>query len=101
MAEAFKCYQNDVMSKDLPNNSENAEKCVVFVVQEDETNTVDQRLLEYELFRTYEIPVMRRSLTNLSKSAEVVITENVPKLFLDFTFFADMARRWSSHFSEQ
>ena len=71
------------MSKDLPNNSENAEKCVVFVIQEDETNTVDQRLLEYELFKTYEIPVMRRSLTNLSKSAEVVITENVPKLFLD------------------
>ena len=81
MAEAFKCYKNDVMSTESSNTSENAEKCVVFVVQEDETNT-DQRLLEYELFRTYGIPVMRRSLTNLSKSAEVIITEDVPKLFL-------------------
>ena len=83
IAEAFKCYKNDVMSTESSNTSENAEKCVVFVIQEDETNTVDQRLLEYELFKTYGIPVMRRSLTNLSKSAEVIITEDVPKLFLD------------------
>jgi len=38
---------------------------VLFVVQEGETNTVDQRTLEFELFRKHGVPVVRLSLTKL------------------------------------
>ena len=41
------------------------EVCVLFVVQEGESNTVDQRMLEFRLFSEYQIPVVRRSLTAL------------------------------------
>jgi glutathione synthetase len=40
---------------------------VLFVVQDGETNTVDQRMLEFELTNKHHIPVLRRSLTSLSK----------------------------------
>ena len=38
---------------------------ILFVVQEGETNTVDQRLLEFALWENHGIPVLRRSLTRL------------------------------------
>jgi glutathione synthetase len=38
---------------------------VLFVVQEGESNTVDQRMLEFKLFHDYQIPVVRRSLQQL------------------------------------
>lgn len=38
-------------------------KVVLFVVQEGETNTVDQRMLEFQLFENHNIPVIRMSLT--------------------------------------
>jgi glutathione synthase len=44
---------------------------VLFVVQEGESNTVDQRLLEFELFEKHGIPVLRRSLTRLYDIATV------------------------------
>ena len=44
---------------------------VLFVVQEGESNTVDQRLLEFQVWKDYSIPVVRRSLTQLSKMATV------------------------------
>ena len=44
---------------------------ILFVVQEGESNTVDQRLLEFQVFEEYQIPIMRRSLTQLSKMASV------------------------------
>jgi len=44
---------------------------VLFVVQEGETNTVDQRLLEFALWETYGIPVVRRSLTRLDSELSV------------------------------
>lgn len=37
---------------------------LLFVVQEGETNTVDQRLLEFQLWQDYQIPVIRMSLTS-------------------------------------
>ena len=40
-------------------------------------------MLEYELFYKHNIHVLRRSLTNLSKTAEIVVTSNVPKLYVD------------------
>ena len=36
---------------------------ILFVVQEGETNTVDQRMLEFKLYETFGIPVVRMSLT--------------------------------------
>jgi len=50
----------------------NAKKPVVlFVVQDGETNTVDQRLLEFALWENYGIPVVRRSLTKLDSELQV------------------------------
>ena len=42
------------------------EAVVLFVVQEGETNTVDQRMLEFKLFEEYQIPVIRKSLAKLN-----------------------------------
>jgi len=36
---------------------------ILFVVQEGETNTVDQRMLEFQLWENHNIPVVRMSLT--------------------------------------
>lgn len=47
---------------------------VLFVVQDGETNTVDQRLLEFALWETHGIPVVRRSLTKLD--SELSASEN-------------------------
>ena len=44
---------------------------ILFVVQEGESNTVDQRLLEFQVWEDYQIPIMRRSLTQLSKMSSV------------------------------
>ena len=44
---------------------------VLFVVQEGETNTVDQRMLEFALFEQYNIPVVRLSLTRASSEVSL------------------------------
>lgn len=44
---------------------------VLFVVQEGETNTVDQRMLEFALWDDYNIPVVRMSLTKAHSQLEV------------------------------
>jgi len=46
-------------------------KIVLFVVQEGETNTVDQRMLEFRLFSDFGIPVLRISLTKASSEISV------------------------------
>lgn len=46
---------------------------VLFVVQDGETNTVDQRLLEFALWENHGIPVVRRSLTALD--SDLVVDE--------------------------
>lgn len=45
---------------------------ILFVVQAGESNTVDQRMLEFQLWEEYRIPVIRKSLTALHKEASVV-----------------------------
>ncbi len=47
--------------KDVP--SITTPLAILFVVQEGETNTVDQRMLEFELYQKHTIPVVRMSLT--------------------------------------
>mmetsp|Transcript_14418 Transcript_14418/g.33436 ORF Transcript_14418/g.33436 Transcript_14418/m.33436 type:complete len:423 (+) Transcript_14418:104-1372(+) len=54
------------------NKSKGKKKPVVlFVVQEGETNTVDQRLLEFALWESHGIPVVRRSLTRLDSELSI------------------------------
>jgi len=47
--------------------SDDTKPVILFVVQEGETNTVDQRLLEFALWESHGIPVVRKSLTKLDK----------------------------------
>jgi len=44
---------------------------VLFVVQEGESNTFDQLVLEYELFRAHRVRVERRTLAQIEASAEL------------------------------
>ena len=44
---------------------------IVFIVQDGETNTVDQRTLEFALWEQYQIPVLRISLTRAAKEMTV------------------------------
>ena len=44
---------------------------VLFVVQEGETNTVDQRMIEFRLWDDFKIPVVRMSLTKAYAQLEV------------------------------
>jgi len=48
---------------------------ILFVVQEGETNTVDQRLLEFALWENHGIPVIRKSLTKLD--AELTLEDGI------------------------
>lgn len=58
---------------------DSANKILLFVVQEGETNTVDQRMLEFALWSDHGIPVVRMSLTQASKEI-VVIDDGALKL---------------------
>jgi glutathione synthase len=44
---------------------------ILFVVQDGETNTMDQRMLEFKLWQHLHIPVVRRSLTQLDATSRV------------------------------
>jgi len=44
---------------------------ILFVVQDAESNTVDQRMIEFELWQKYQIAVTRLSLTSLYKAASI------------------------------
>mmetsp|Transcript_2177 Transcript_2177/g.3059 ORF Transcript_2177/g.3059 Transcript_2177/m.3059 type:complete len:339 (-) Transcript_2177:57-1073(-) len=56
--------QND--DEDCPN-----ETVLLFIVQEGETNTVDQRMLEFQLWENHKIPVVRISLTKAHTHLEL------------------------------
>jgi len=58
--------QYTVQRSSFPSSPSSASTCVLFVVQDGETNTVDQRLFEFELTSKHNVPVLRRSLTSLS-----------------------------------
>jgi glutathione synthase len=51
---------------------------ILFVVQEGETNTVDQRMLEFRLWEDYGIPVVRMSLTKAA--TEITLDESTGAL---------------------
>jgi len=47
------------------------ERVILFVVQEGETNTVDQRMLEFELWERHGVPVVRMSLTRADTNVKL------------------------------
>lgn len=51
--------------------SDEIEKVILFLVQEGETNTVDQRMLEFKLWETHEVPVVRMSLSRLHSQMQI------------------------------
>jgi glutathione synthetase len=53
---------------------------ILFVVQEGETNTVDQRMLEFQLWEVHGIEVVRMSLTQLASELEVEKSTGTLKL---------------------
>ncbi len=55
---AVQRYQERFLAKDQTYG-------ILFVVQEGETNTVDQRLLEFQLWEVHQIPVVRLSLAQI------------------------------------
>jgi glutathione synthase len=72
LAVAVRRYQERFGSgKDTSSQTTKNGLVVLFVVQEGETNTVDQRLLEFRLFQNHGIPVIRKSLRQLHAEAHV------------------------------
>jgi glutathione synthase len=69
MKVSFDRYANRFVSQQDRKNI-----IVLFVVQEGETNTVDQRLLEFALWENHGIPVKRMSLTKLHSELETAET---------------------------
>jgi glutathione synthase len=63
-----------------------AKSVVLFVVQEGETNTVDQRMLEFRLFAQHQIPVVRLSLRQINDT--VTLTDNGVLMLEDGTEIA-------------
>jgi glutathione synthase len=55
-------------------NGDASNAIVLFVVQDGETNTVDQRMLEFRLFEDHGVPVTRMSLTKASQ--EITVDDN-------------------------
>ena len=49
----------------------NSNPTVLFVVQPNETNTVDQRMLEFALWKNHKVPVVRMSLAELYEKATI------------------------------
>ena len=61
-------------------SSSNVKPVIVFVVQPNETNTVDQRLLEFALWDNHEIPVVRMSLGEIYE--KVTLDEETGRLLI-------------------
>jgi len=51
--------------------------CVLMVVQPTETNVSDQRLVEYELWNTHGIPMIRRTLAEINDNAKLDSKKNL------------------------
>jgi glutathione synthase len=58
---------NNNNSKETTGGSSSRKLVILFVVQPNETNTVDQRLLEFALWENHKIPVVRMSLGEIYK----------------------------------
>merc|ERR1712232_592569 len=68
------CTANDDDDDNNKTDNDDADVVILFVVQDGETNTVDQRLLEFQLWENYKIPVVRMSLTNAH--SDIVLNED-------------------------
>jgi len=68
MNVAYQRYVEKFVKSDASNT------IILFVVQEGETNTVDQRMLEFRLWKDHSIPVTRMSLSRASE--DITIDDN-------------------------
>jgi len=76
MAVAYNRYRERFIS-----DSDSTQPVLLFVVQPNETNTVDQRLLEFALWNNHEIPVVRMSLAEIHD--KVTLDETTGRLTFD------------------
>ncbi len=60
---AMKLAHERYIDRFIDGSSNEPPVAVLFIVQDGETNTVDQRMLEFKLWEEYNIPVVRMSLT--------------------------------------
>ena len=72
MGVAFKYYHENFATKQTDKNSQNTEPVILFVVQPNERNSFDQRLLEYELWETHGIRSIRKSLCDIAEQGSLV-----------------------------
>jgi glutathione synthetase len=80
MKVAYDRYVTRFSQKDDTNTNDNV--IILFVVQEGETNTVDQRMLEFRLWEDYGIPVVRMSLTKAATALTLDETTGALTLLL-------------------
>lgn len=66
---AMSVAYNQYKSRFSPKNAKKT--IILFVVQDGETNTVDQRMLEFQLWQAHEIPVVRMSLTRAHSELDI------------------------------
>lgn len=81
LAFAMKVAYDRYVERFLVEAKETFPPVVLFVVQEGETNTVDQKLLEFALWEAHQIPVVRRSMKQLH--AELVLDDKNGALYLE------------------
>jgi len=81
MNVAVQRYRDRFLSNEGSSNN-NKRCCVLFVVQEGETNTVDQRMLEFRLFAQHRIPVVRLSLRQIQSDDCVAVSDETGALTL-------------------
>lgn len=52
-------------------------KCIVMIIPENERNAPDQRLIEYELWETHRLPMLRRTLAEINENAKLDSDKNL------------------------
>jgi len=76
----YKAHQRYIERFLQPSIQEHTQPVVLFIVQEGETNTVDQRMLEFHLFQNHGLSVIRMSLNHVFE--HVTLNEETGALFV-------------------
>lgn len=71
MAEALSLYKQTLPTKSSATPDPMRQVAVLFVVQPNEGNVFDQRHLEFELWQTHQVPVLRATLSEIYAEAKM------------------------------
>ena len=71
MAEALSLYKQTLPTKSSATPDPMRQVAVLFVVQPNEGNVFDQRHLEFELWQTHQVPVLRATLSEIYAQAKM------------------------------